>query len=366
MATSNEIDVWGLNIKQFIDNAIIATTPMKRCSSKAWIPPWALEKKKYITIYNQAKKAYRKWKQTPTHATRILYDQCLRNCFEMHRKMLSDSINLLSSNATRDPKSFFRMLSSCKNSSSNIPQKMSFGHGNCNSIKEITDAFTTFFKSNMNKEQVNTTISNIYNLYAINFDDQYSYIWENYIHQVSAEEISVAIHELQVDKNPGTSILTSSIVKNNCEIFSVILHNIISTIYENNTVPSCWKSAIILPIPKKWDKNEITNYRGIAIQSLFAKIIDKTLTSKLYRTYSNIIPDFQHGFVKRRGTVSNLVEMTSMVIDGMVEGDIVGAIYFDIEKAFDKLDHHILLTKLARLSTPFNVFQLIYILVPVK
>lgn len=110
----------------------------------------------------------------------------------------------------------------------------------------------------------------------------------------------------------------------------------------------------------------ICNYRGIAIQNIFAKIFDKMLTSKLYEIYRNIIPNFQHGFMKGRSTTSNLVDISFFVIDGLADGCIVDAIYLVIEKAFDKLDHETLITKLSTLSTPYNVIQLLHSFISIR
>lgn len=80
---------------------------------------------------------------------------------------------------------------------------------------------------------------------------------------------------------------------------------------ETSIVPHCWKEALLQPIPKKGDKKEISNYRGIAMQSVISKVIDKTLRKKLTSIITSLIPDVQHGFMKSRSTSTNLLEITS-------------------------------------------------------
>lgn len=303
---------------------------------------------------------FKKWKRNPSQVQKSIYCKCLLDCVIAHKSMMNKSITFITEPAKTDPKSFFRMLSTSRKNSLTLPSNMFFQNVECSSIDMIASAFTTFFHANLTRIARELNNDTLYELYAENYKDDFSYICDEYNHAVSLDEVKKAIEELELEKNPGTSLLSSYLTKNSIEEMTDVLYTIISKIFEYGIEPDCWKEALIIPVPKKGDKKMVTNFRGIAIQNIFAKTFDKVLTAKLYKIFENIIPEFQHGFMRGRSTISNLVEMSSFIIDGLVDGYIVDAIYFDIEKAFDKLDHITLITKLAKISTPFNVVQLLH------
>lgn len=119
-----------------------------------------------------------------------------------------------------------------------------------------------------------------------------------------------AIDDLDDSKDPGPMTITVQFIKYNAQILTPILAKLFNTILRTSTIPVEWKESFILPIPKKGAVNDIGNYRGIAIQSVIPKILDKLITALLQRHLSTIIPTQQHGFVQHKGTTTNLVEMS--------------------------------------------------------
>lgn len=74
-------------------------------------------------------------------------------------------------------------------------------------------------------------------------------------------------------------------------------------------------SCFIVPIPKKGAKAEVSNYRGIALQSMLPKNFDKLLTFKLQTHMHKLIPATQHGFMRSKGTQTNLLEKTQFIAE---------------------------------------------------
>lgn len=105
------------------------------------------------------------------------------------------------------------------------------------------------------------------------------------------------------------------------EIFNQILHL--------GHVPRAWKMSYLVPIPKKGDVKHIGNYRGIALQSVIPKIFDKLLTATLYGHMSDLIPPEQHGFMKGKSTITNLMEITHFIQLAIKERKQVDVIYLE-------------------------------------
>ena len=90
----------------------------------------------------------------------------------------------------------------------------------------------------------------------------------------------------------------------------------------------------------------MTNYRPISLLSVISKVFEQLVHKKLYCHVVKSIADEQHGFVKRRSTITNLAEYTHFIAKSMNSKIQVDAIYTDFSCAFDSVDHRLLLHKL--------------------
>ena len=111
-----------------------------------------------------------------------------------------------------------------------------------------------------------------------------------------------------------------------------------------------WCESFLIPIHKKGPKHQIENYRGIAKLSAIPKIFEKIVKDKILIC---IFPH-QHGFLAGKSTITNLVSFTKYVLDSIEAGYQVDVIYTDFSKAFNKVDHNILIGKLSNLGIPSN------------
>ena len=110
--------------------------------------------------------------------------------------------------------------------------------------------------------------------------------------------------------------------------------------------PECFKHSTITPIFKAGDRTDVTNYRPISILNSFSKVFEKLVHPILYTHVEPLINANQHGFVKRKSTISNLMSFVDYVAESLDDNIQVDAIYTDFAKAFDKLNIRILLSKL--------------------
>lgn len=111
--------------------------------------------------------------------------------------------------------------------------------------------------------------------------------------------------------------------------------------------PDKWKLSKICPIHKK-DNNTDVKYRPITIINNLGKILEFVLHNALYPQRKHSICINQHGIIPKRSTISNLICITQHLAENMDEGNQVDVMYgyIDFTKAFDCLDHGVLLTKL--------------------
>ena len=81
-----------------------------------------------------------------------------------------------------------------------------------------------------------------------------------------------------------------------------VLHSVCQQIWKTQQWPQDWKRSVFIPIPKKGNATEWSNYRTIALISHASKVILKTLQAKLQQYMNHELPDVQAGFRKGRGT----------------------------------------------------------------
>jgi hypothetical protein len=91
----------------------------------------------------------------------------------------------------------------------------------------------------------------------------------------------------------------------------------------------------------------VSNYRGIARLSTVGKLFEILVDRYMYEDLKGKLIDCQHGFVKGRSVVSNLLEYSSFVLKSIEDGCQVDSFYTDFSKAFDKVRHRLLLDKMS-------------------
>lgn len=110
--------------------------------------------------------------------------------------------------------------------------------------------------------------------------------------------------------------------------------------------PDSFKISFVTPIHKSGSIDDIKNYRPISILPTIAKIFDKLILNHINSKVAHLISAAQHGFTVGKSTLTNLLEYTDYLTHNMMRGGIVHAIYMDLAKAFDRINHAILLRKL--------------------
>lgn len=116
---------------------------------------------------------------------------------------------------------------------------------------------------------------------------------------------------------------------------------------KEGTVPQVWKNANVTPVHKNGSKNDVTNYRPISLLTVLSKVLERLVHKAIYPSLHKVIIPEQHGFVSKRSTLTNLVIFTSFLFHSLDNREQVDCIYTDFSKAFDKVDHELLLKKIA-------------------
>jgi hypothetical protein len=134
-------------------------------------------------------------------------------------------------------------------------------------------------------------------------------------------------------------------------VISFPLHYLFNLSLSLGIFPDYWKTSFIRPIPKSSsDLSNISNYRPISLLSLIPKLFESIVANKIFPVLNHVIIDDQHGFRRNKSTITNLLNFRNFISDALSCGSNVDVIYTDFAKAFDKINHQILFSKLKQIG----------------
>ena len=126
------------------------------------------------------------------------------------------------------------------------------------------------------------------------------------------------------------------------------LTNIYNHSFTTGVFPDKMKIAKVVPVFKSGSRMEVKNYRPISLLPIFSKIFEKLMHSRIYKFLQSnkIIFKNQYGFQKNKSTEHAILDIQSKIVDAYENKEIPCCIFLDFAKAFDTVNHNILLNKL--------------------
>ena len=119
-----------------------------------------------------------------------------------------------------------------------------------------------------------------------------------------------------------------------------VLHSICQANLENSAVATDWKKSVFIPIPKKGNAKECSNYCTIALISHSSKVMFKILQARLQQYMNHELPDVQAGFRKGRGTRDQIANICWIIEKAMGFQKNIYFCFIDYARAFDCVDHN--------------------------
>ena len=209
---------------------------------------------------------------------------------------------------------------------------MTYNNASFSGANEICNAFAKFF-------QCSFDISNLPN-YSHNFESRFNSFVSI---QFDASEIVNGLDCLNSTGCVGPDGV-APVVLNKCahSLWEPLLY-LFNGSLSSGIFPEIWKKSFIVPIFKAGRRSDITCYRAISILSTIPKLFESLVKSRIEFHIKNKLSSRQHGFTQGKSTITNLMVFSSEVFDTVGSCGQVDVVYIDFSKAFDRLDHKILI-----------------------
>ena len=169
------------------------------------------------------------------------------------------------------------------------------------------------------------------------------------LHPTYAEEILSVAKTIQLKHSSGFDDIPVDIMKFAMPYIAVPMSEIINNSFAAGIVPNDLKIAKVCPIFKNGERAQFKNYRPISILPSFSKIFEKLVNNRLtsYLVKTSILNNNQYGFRSRHSTSLAVIDMIDKISEAMDSNKFSIGLFLDLSKAFDTINHKILLDKLA-------------------
>ena len=211
----------------------------------------------------------------------------------------------------------------------------------------ITNAFNDFFVNVASKIKEPITPSNhdkLKEFCSSKISKDTSFV----IPTINKEKVLKYLSIVDVSKATGTDNIGARLLKLAATHIAEDITFICNSSIDSNCFPDKWKEAKVSPLHKNGPIEEINNYRPISILPVLSKVLEKHVSDSLtlYLNENNLLHKTQSGFRPHHSCETALNFMTDSWLNAIDDGKMIGVVLVDFKKAFDLVDHNILMSKL--------------------
>lgn len=292
---------------------------------------------KIIRLLRGKRRAWKRYKRTLT----VEHHNCFKRLRSQIKALISESHRKYTLQVEREiktnPKAFWSHINS-RRSDKALPSIMVYNGTELRDSAAVADAFADSFLKNF------TPPNNIGVTHDNPIDNKTSFFLQ--LKSISEAEVMSSLRKIPSKQTTGPDFIPAFLLRDCASVFCTPLHFIYNLIIKTSIYPETWKASRVCPVFKKGNKNDVNNYRPVAIINNFSKSFEFILHDCISSYAGRLLASAQHGFVPGRSTTTNLTCITQFIADELDRKHQVDVVYTDFSKAFDRLDHTILVKKL--------------------
>ena len=309
---------------------------------KPWITPTIIAKIKYKN------KLYKKFIKSKNREIQTQFNKIKNEITSLTRKNKEEYYKKYFSKHDKNLKKIWdgiKEIINIRQKSSSLPTSLNNKGSILTNQKEIANHFNSYFSGIAENILKNRKYegSHSYQEYLKN-PLQNSHIFFD----CDPTEIESLISLLEISKSSGPYSIPVNVLHMLKNDISIPLSKIFNLSMKLGAHPDCLKLAKVIPIHKKESKLEVGNYRPISLLSNINKLLEKVVHERTYNFLEkyNCLYKYQYGFRKSHSTKHALIEITEKIRKALDSRKFACGIFVDLQKAFDTVNHEILLKKL--------------------
>ena len=263
----------------------------------------------------------------------------------MKNTLKQDYFNTLLTDNAKRPKQLWKTLKTLapngKNTTTSVKRLVTEDGIDVTCPKGIADHFNNFFVN------VGVTLASKFSTDTSKVNPPVSEKLFNFS-KTNTKCVQDHIKDLKNGKATGLDGIGSRILKAGAPVLSIYLSKIFNCSLATGYVPKCWKIKRVSPVHKGDVKTDPSNFRPISILPIPMKIFEKIVHDQVstFIKENTFLNDRQSGFRKLFSTTTAVLDVSENILEQLDKNNFVGAVLIDLKKAFDTVDHKILLKKL--------------------
>ena len=225
-----------------------------------------------------------------------------------------------------------------------LPTKLRVGNNNITDRKEMAQKFNEFYVNigNMVEEKIPQAKSKFSDFLKNSVPNSI------FLSPVDDKEVSDMFSKIDSSKSCGPNSISSNLLKIHAKAFLYPVKDMINSSFTEGKFPDILKIAQVCTVFKKGERDLRENYRPISLLSNLSKLFERAMHSRVYNFLekSSLIFDLQFGFRNKHSTSHAILSILDEIRENLDNNTFSCGVFVDLEKAFDTVNHKILLKKL--------------------